>query len=50
MKCLTCGFESEDSQDFIIDYRWDDEADDELSVLRCPNCGEDDENKIEDTP
>lgn len=46
-KCSTCGFVA-DFQDFVVDYVWSDEDDDEIAVLKCPQCGEDDENKIEE--
>lgn len=46
-KCLKCGFVS-DYQAFVDDYYFDEEADDEIAILKCPNCNNDDEEQIID--
>ena len=49
MKCLKCGHITDD-QTFIVDYRWDEEEDDEVSVCVCPKCkNPDDEDFIDET-
>ena len=38
----------EDDQNFIVDYVFDDDEQDEIPVCVCPNCGNDDDDKIVD--
>jgi len=44
-RCLNCGHEADD-QTFIYDYIYDCDVEDEVSVLKCPKCGNDDEESI----
>ena len=44
-KCLACNHE-DDYQSFVYDYTFDNELDDEVAVLVCPNCGNADEALI----
>ena len=44
-ECLQCGNKGS-FQSFVYDYFFDTELDDEVAALKCPNCGEDDEEQI----
>ena len=44
-ECLQCGNKGS-FQSFVYDYFFDTELDDEVAALKCPNCGEDDEERI----
>ena len=49
-KCLECGHVA-DYMEFVFDYRFDWDIDDEVAVLKCPKCGneewDDDEQFVE---
>jgi len=48
MKCLRCGHIGDD-QDFISDYIFDEEEDDEIPIYICPKCeNSDDERFVDD--
>ena len=39
--CSECGYVG-DYYDFVQDYGWNDEEDDEIAFLVCPKCGAED--------
>ena len=46
-KCNVCGFVGE-LKDFDIDYCYDVEEEDEVMLIYCTNCGNDDQEEIVD--
>jgi hypothetical protein len=45
--CLVCKFIN-DFYEFVTDWVWSDKENDEVPILKCPKCGNDDEEKIKE--